>query len=198
LLNRAPYAFLARRDPTAAPRKCPGEAVLFGPIDRPDLFFGNRGSAFYVLHLSAELVVRLRAARPGLPALALTANPSVLTAAGSDLGFEQISSRQIESLAAKGDVLLALSTSSDLPTSCAARKWAAAAAPLHSVVGKSGPSEQSRVFVRDKLRKLKTCCAPTAQVGHEDRERRFGVPEQAQGSAFLFLMPSRLGDPYSR
>src|SRR5438105_946638 len=54
------------------------------------VFFGNGGSASDAIHLSAELVVRLRATRPGLAALALTANPSVLTAAANDLGFEQI------------------------------------------------------------------------------------------------------------
>ena len=48
------------------------------------VFFGNGGSAADALHLSAELVVRLRAERPGLAALALTTNPSVLTAAGND------------------------------------------------------------------------------------------------------------------
>jgi phosphoheptose isomerase len=59
----------------------------------------NGGSASDAIHLSAELVVRLRATRPGLPSLALTANPSVLTAAANDFGFEQIFARQIESLA---------------------------------------------------------------------------------------------------
>src|SRR5690349_9781318 len=61
------------------------------------VFFGNGGSAADSLHLAAELVVRLRSERRGLPALALTANPSVLTAAGNDYGFESIFSRQIES-----------------------------------------------------------------------------------------------------
>ena len=75
------------------------------------VFFGNGGSAADALHLSAELVVRLRTERPGLAALALTTNPSVLTAAGNDYGFEKIFSRQIESLVAKQDVLVALSTS---------------------------------------------------------------------------------------
>ncbi|HVO58096.1 MAG TPA: SIS domain-containing protein [Dongiaceae bacterium] len=79
------------------------------------VFFGNGGSASDALHLSAELVVRLRATRPGLPALALTANPSVLTAAANDFGFEQIFARQIESLAGASDVLVALSTSGDSP-----------------------------------------------------------------------------------
>jgi D-sedoheptulose 7-phosphate isomerase len=77
------------------------------------VFFGNGGSAADALHLAAELVVRLRAERKGLAALALTTNPSVLTAAGNDYGFERIFSRQIESLVAAKDILVALSTSGD-------------------------------------------------------------------------------------
>jgi len=79
------------------------------------VFFGNGGSAADALHLAAELVVRLRMERPGLAALALTANPSVLTAAGNDYGFERIFSRQIESLVASNDILVALSTSGNSP-----------------------------------------------------------------------------------
>ena len=79
------------------------------------VFFGNGGSAADALHLAAELVVRLRTERPGLAALALTANPSVLTAAGNDYGFERIFSRQIESLLASNDILVALSTSGNSP-----------------------------------------------------------------------------------
>jgi D-sedoheptulose 7-phosphate isomerase len=79
------------------------------------VFFGNGGSAADALHLSAELVVRLRTDRPGLAALALTTNPSVLTAAGNDYGFERIFSRQIESLVNAQDVLVALSTSGTSP-----------------------------------------------------------------------------------
>lgn len=79
------------------------------------VFFGNGGSAADALHLAAELVVRLRTDRRGLAALALTTNPSVLTAAGNDYGFERIFSRQIESLVAADDVLVALSTSGTSP-----------------------------------------------------------------------------------
>jgi len=79
------------------------------------VFFGNGGSAADALHLAAELVVRLRTERPGLAALALTANPSVLTAAGNDYGFEHIFSRQIESLVSKHDILVALTTSGNSP-----------------------------------------------------------------------------------
>jgi len=79
------------------------------------VFFGNGGSASDAMHLAAELVVRLRTERAGLAALALTSNPSVLTAAGNDYGFEFIFSRQIESLVAPLDVLVALSTSGKSP-----------------------------------------------------------------------------------
>lgn len=79
------------------------------------VFFGNGGSAADAVHLAAELVVRLRSERRGLAALALTANPSVLTAAANDYGFERIFSRQIESLVAPQDVLVALSTSGSSP-----------------------------------------------------------------------------------
>jgi D-sedoheptulose 7-phosphate isomerase len=79
------------------------------------VFFGNGGSAADAIHLAAELVVKLRTERPGLAALALTTNPSVLTAAGNDYGFERIFARQIESLVASTDVLVALSTSGQSP-----------------------------------------------------------------------------------
>ena len=79
------------------------------------VFFGNGGSAADALHLAAELVVKLHTDRGGLAALALTTNPSVLTAAGNDYGFERIFSRQIESLLASQDILVALSTSGESP-----------------------------------------------------------------------------------
>ncbi len=75
------------------------------------VFFGNGGSAADAQHLAAELVVRLHTDRPGIPALALTTNTSILTAASNDYGFEHVFSRQIESLVSSGDVLVALSTS---------------------------------------------------------------------------------------
>jgi D-sedoheptulose 7-phosphate isomerase len=82
---------------------------------RKVVFFGNGGSAADAQHLAAELVVRLHADRPGLPALALTANTSILTAASNDYGFEFIFSRQIESLVNRGDILVAISTSGNSP-----------------------------------------------------------------------------------
>ncbi|MEL6822310.1 MAG: D-sedoheptulose 7-phosphate isomerase [Calditrichota bacterium] len=77
------------------------------------LFCGNGGSAADAQHLATELVVRLRGSfnRPSIPALALTVDTSLLTAAGNDLGFDQIFARQIESLGKKEDVLIGISTS---------------------------------------------------------------------------------------
>jgi D-sedoheptulose 7-phosphate isomerase len=88
-------------------QKCAASLRAGGKI----VFFGNGGSASDALHLAAELVVKLCDDRRGLAALALTANPSVLTAAGNDYGFEQIFARQVESLVSAQDVLVALSTS---------------------------------------------------------------------------------------
>lgn len=80
---------------------------------RKVVFFGNGGSAADAQHLAAELVVRLERNRPGIPAISLATNASILTAAGNDLGFERIFSRQIESLVSAQDILVALSTSGD-------------------------------------------------------------------------------------
>ena len=79
------------------------------------VFFGNGGSAADAQHLAAELVVRLRDDRPALAALALTTNVSVLTAAANDFGYERVFERQVETLVAPGDVLVALSTSGTSP-----------------------------------------------------------------------------------
>jgi D-sedoheptulose 7-phosphate isomerase len=77
------------------------------------LICGNGGSAADAQHIAAEFVVRLThdLKRPGLPALALTTDTSLLTAAGNDIGFEQVFARQIEALGRENDVLLAISTS---------------------------------------------------------------------------------------
>ncbi|MGB3562222.1 MAG: SIS domain-containing protein [Thermoanaerobaculia bacterium] len=77
------------------------------------LVCGNGGSAADAQHLAAELVCRVRRDRRAIPSLALTTDTSTLTAISNDYGFEQIFSRQIEALARKGDVLVAISTSGE-------------------------------------------------------------------------------------
>ena len=75
------------------------------------LTFGNGGSASDAEHLAAELVGRVARERRGWPVVALTADSSVVTSIGNDLGFDQVFARQIEALGAAGDVALAISTS---------------------------------------------------------------------------------------
>ena len=75
------------------------------------LLVGNGGSAGDAQHIAAEIVGRYKKDRPGYAAIALTTDTSALTAIANDYGFEQVFVRQVEGLGARGDVLLALSTS---------------------------------------------------------------------------------------
>lgn len=75
------------------------------------LLAGNGGSAGDAQHIAAELVARFEFDRPGLPAIALTTDTSMLTAIGNDYGFDYIFSRQVEGNAVKGDVFIGISTS---------------------------------------------------------------------------------------
>ncbi|MDH3521547.1 MAG: D-sedoheptulose 7-phosphate isomerase [Myxococcales bacterium] len=75
------------------------------------LAFGNGGSASDAQHFAAELAGRYRRERPGLPALALSANSSDVTAIGNDYGFERVFARLIQAHGRAGDVAVAISTS---------------------------------------------------------------------------------------
>jgi D-sedoheptulose 7-phosphate isomerase len=75
------------------------------------LLCGNGGSAADAQHIAAEFVGRYENERRALPAIALTTDTSALTALANDYDFERIFSRQVEALAAKGDCLIAISTS---------------------------------------------------------------------------------------
>jgi D-sedoheptulose 7-phosphate isomerase len=79
------------------------------------LFCGNGGSAADAQHMATEYVVRYMRNRRAYPAIALTTDTSLLTAAGNDLGFDHIFSRQIEALGRSGDLLIIHSTSGNSP-----------------------------------------------------------------------------------
>ena len=72
---------------------------------------GNGGSAADSQHFAAELVNRFEIERPGLAAIALTTDSSVLTSIANDYDYNQIFSKQVNALGRGGDVLLAISTS---------------------------------------------------------------------------------------
>ena len=90
------------------------------------LFFGNGGSAADAQHLATELTIRYRKDRAPIAAIALTTDSSSLTAAGNDLGFEQIFARQIAALGRAGDVAIGISTSGNSPNVLAALQQARA------------------------------------------------------------------------
>ena len=74
---------------------------------------GNGGSAADAQHFAAEFVGRFERERPGLAAIALTTDSSIITAIGNDYDFNAIFAKQVQALGAPGDVLLAISTSGD-------------------------------------------------------------------------------------
>ena len=72
---------------------------------------GNGGSASDAQHFAAEMVGRFERERPELPAISLSTDTSILTAVANDYAFEQVFAKQVRALGARGDVLLAISTS---------------------------------------------------------------------------------------
>jgi len=75
------------------------------------ILIGNGGSAGDVQHIAAEFVGRFKLERRSLLAIALTTNTSILTALANDYGYENVFSRQLDSLANDKDILIAITTS---------------------------------------------------------------------------------------
>lgn len=98
---------------TLAPHIARAAALLTECLlaDGKILACGNGGSAADAQHFAAELVGRFERERPELPAIALTTDTSLLTAVANDYSFEHVFAKQVRALGARGDVLLAISTS---------------------------------------------------------------------------------------
>ena len=95
---------------------------------RTIFFAGNGGSAAHAQHMATEYVVRYRpVVRRAVPALALSTDSSLVTAAGNDLGFESIFARQVEAHGRPGDLLVLVSTSGGSPNLLRAAEAARAA-----------------------------------------------------------------------
>lgn len=84
------------------------------------LLAGNGGSAADAQHIAGEFVSRFAFDRPGLPAIALTTDTSILTAIGNDYGYEKLFARQVQAHTQRGDVFIAYSTSGASPNIIAA------------------------------------------------------------------------------
>lgn len=79
------------------------------------LLCGNGGSAADAQHIAAELAGRFNYDRDSLPAIALTTNTSSLTAIANDYGYEAVFAKQVQGLAKKGDIVIAISTGGNSP-----------------------------------------------------------------------------------
>ena len=110
----ADVAFLARVE--AAAQACVN-AMSNG---RKVLLAGNGGSAADAQHIAGEFVSRFAFDRPGLPAIALTTDTSILTAIGNDYGYDKLFARQVQAHAQSGDIFIAYSTSGKSPNVIAA------------------------------------------------------------------------------
>lgn len=128
------------------------------------LFIGNGGSAADAQHLAAELVVRFKLDRPGLPALALTVDSSALTAIGNDYGFEQLFARQVQALGQAGDVLIALTTSGNSANVLASVAVAKAQGIL--VVGMTGQKGGELLTAADVCLRMPSDDTPRIQEAH--------------------------------
>ncbi|HET7262851.1 MAG TPA: phosphoheptose isomerase [Casimicrobiaceae bacterium] len=104
-------------DPIARAAEVMTECLL---ADGKILACGNGGSAADAQHFAAELVGRFERERPELPALSLATDTSLLTAVANDYSYEQVFAKQVRALGARGDILLAISTSGNSPNVAAA------------------------------------------------------------------------------
>lgn len=128
------------------------------------LFAGNGGSAADAQHLAAELVSRYAYDRPGLPALALTTDTSVLTAIGNDYGYEHLFARQVEAVGAAGDVFFGLSTSGRSPNVLKALHAARAKGLI--TVGMTGRAGGQMAEGCDYVLRVPSDLTPRIQEGH--------------------------------
>ena len=128
------------------------------------LLAGNGGSAADAQHIAGEFVSRFAYDRPGLAAVALTTDTSILTAIGNDYGYELLFARQVRALGRAGDILLAYSTSGRSPNVLRALE---AARELGLVtVGFTGNRGGPMRELCDHLLEVPSADTPKIQEGH--------------------------------
>jgi D-sedoheptulose 7-phosphate isomerase len=128
------------------------------------LFAGNGGSAADAQHMAGEFVSRFNYDRPGLAAVALTVDSSILTAIGNDYGYDYVFARQIEALGRAGDVFFAYSTSGN--SANIIRALEAAKAKRVSRVGLTGNRGGAMNPLCDYLLAMPSAHTPRIQEGH--------------------------------
>lgn len=128
------------------------------------LLAGNGGSAADAQHIAGELVSRFEFDRPGLAAVALTTDTSILTAIGNDYGYERLFARQVQALGRAGDVFVAYSTSGNSPNIVAALRVAREMGLV--TVGLTGNRGGAMNALCDHLLAVPAAETPRIQEGH--------------------------------
>jgi len=128
------------------------------------LLAGNGGSAADAQHIAGEFVSRFAFDRPGLPAIALTTDTSILTAIGNDYGYEKLFTRQVQAHGDKGDVFIAYSTSGKSPNILAALVEARSRGLI--CIGLTGNRGGPMRDLCDHLFEVPSSDTPKIQEGH--------------------------------
>lgn len=128
------------------------------------LLAGNGGSAADAQHIAGEYVSRFAFDRPGLPAIALATDTSILTAIGNDYGYDKLFARQIQAHAQNGDVFIAYSTSGRSPNVIAALQEAKCRGVV--CIGMTGNREGPMKALCDHYLAVPSADTPKIQEGH--------------------------------
>jgi len=128
------------------------------------LVFGNGGSAAEAQHFVAELINGIESGGPALPAVALGADASSLTAVANDRGFAEVFARQVRALGVPGDVALALTASGRSPDIIEGLRSARAAGLV--TVGLTGEYTADIAPLADLLLDVPSCLTPRIQEAH--------------------------------
>lgn len=128
------------------------------------LLAGNGGSAADAQHIAGEFVSRFAFDRPGLPAIALTTDTSILTAIGNDYGYDKLFARQVQAHAQKGDIFIAYSTSGKSPNVVAALQEAKSRGVV--CIGMTGNRGGPMKELCDHYLEVPSADTPKIQEGH--------------------------------
>jgi D-sedoheptulose 7-phosphate isomerase len=128
------------------------------------LLAGNGGSAADAQHIAGEFVSRFAFDRPGLPAIALTTDTSILTAIGNDYGYEKLFARQVQALGIKDDIFIGYSTSGRSPNILMAFEEARSKGLV--CIGLTGNRGGSMRTLCDYLLEIPSADTPKIQEGH--------------------------------
>ncbi len=127
------------------------------------LIAGNGGSAADAQHIAAEFVCRFNFERPGLPAMALATNYSMITAAGNDYSFDDIFAREVEANGHSGDIFIGITTSGNSENIL--RAMQAAKAKNIFCVGLAGEGGKIQQLA-DICLSVPSTCTPRIQESH--------------------------------